>query len=192
MPVALDHPELVVVAGAGVVRLRFFNLVQDREDETVAELRVAVVLRDARGELPGSRFPRPSASSCFPTAWGAEAASPCCWPRRPGSPDGHQVSARRPRCEPPRSIGRQVPELEPARRPRSRRIPCRLQARERRSRVPGVVGSSRPPGLKSAFQNLNVAQPSGLPAGDGQRPPAILKRSKQEEVTPIPVWLQTD
>ena len=51
MPVASDEPELVVVAGAGIVRLRLRDAVQDRENEPVAELRVAVVLEDLRREL---------------------------------------------------------------------------------------------------------------------------------------------
>src|SRR5262249_58565712 len=52
VPVALDDPELVVVAGAGgIVRRRLGDLVQDGEDEPVAELGVAVVLGDLRGEL---------------------------------------------------------------------------------------------------------------------------------------------
>ena len=51
VPVALDDPELVVVAGAGIVRVRLGDPVQHGEDEAVAELRVAVVLGDLRGEL---------------------------------------------------------------------------------------------------------------------------------------------
>jgi len=51
VPVAIDHPELVVVAGAGIVRIRLFDAVQDGENEAVAELRVAVVLVDLGGDL---------------------------------------------------------------------------------------------------------------------------------------------
>ena len=51
MPVALDQPELVVVAGAGIVRVGIRDVVEDGEDEAVAELRVAVVLGDLRREL---------------------------------------------------------------------------------------------------------------------------------------------
>jgi hypothetical protein len=50
VPIALDHPELVVVAGAGIVRPGLRNLVQHGEDEAVAELRVTVVLGDLRRE----------------------------------------------------------------------------------------------------------------------------------------------
>ena len=50
VPVAFDHPELVVVAGSRVVRIRFRDAIQDGDDEPVAELRVAVVLDDLLGE----------------------------------------------------------------------------------------------------------------------------------------------
>jgi hypothetical protein len=52
VPVALDHPELVVIAGAGgIVRGRLRDVIQHGEDQAVAELRVAVVLGDLRREL---------------------------------------------------------------------------------------------------------------------------------------------
>ncbi len=50
VPVAADDPELVVVAGARIVRARLRDAVQHGVDEAVAELRVAVVLGDLRGE----------------------------------------------------------------------------------------------------------------------------------------------
>jgi hypothetical protein len=72
VPVALDQPELVVVAGAGIVRLRVRDAVQDGENEPVAELRVAVVLDDLRRErlqLGDFRIGEPA--SCSPIASGA-------------------------------------------------------------------------------------------------------------------------
>ena len=51
MPVALHDPELVVVAGPGIIRAGIGLAVENRENQTVAELRIAVVLGDLRRDV---------------------------------------------------------------------------------------------------------------------------------------------
>ena len=75
VPVALDEPELVVVAGARIVRAGLVMRFEHGEDQAVAELRVAVVVGDLRRDLLEiGDLGVGEALSCLPTASAAGAA----------------------------------------------------------------------------------------------------------------------
>jgi hypothetical protein len=171
VPVALDDPELVVVAGAGVVRLRFSIWFRTARMKPSPNCASPSFSGDARGELLQIRdFRVRQRFLAFPLLGALKRRHRVVGPDALESPGGRPASARRPRREQPPSIVRRAPDLELARRPRSRRRPDQLQARERRTRVPGVVRSSRPPVRPSearGYADSSVAA-NGLTTGTAE------------------------